>query len=130
MNWRIIIIIILMSMSIIDLSLTYYYLRKYKNWQPNKPFNLIENNPLLVFLWNNLGLHLGMIVGSVIILTLIYLVGKSAHPIVVLILFLFLCFALFNHNKNINLLHELIKLYPSGHLPVETFGKVVGNNIK
>jgi len=128
MNWRIIIIIILMSMSIIDLSLTFYYVKKYKWWQPNKPFNLIENNPLLVFLWNNLGLHLGMIVGSVIILTLIYLVGKSAHPIVILILFLFLCFALFNHNKNINLLHELIKLYPSGHLPVETFGKVIGNN--
>ena len=129
-NWRIWIIIILMSLSLIDLSATYFYIYKYKQWQPDKPYNLIENNPLLVFLWNNFGLHLGMFIGSVIILSLIYIVGKSAHPIVSLILFLFLGYALQNHYTNINLISALIEKYPSGHLPLEVFGEVVGNNPK
>ena len=129
-TWRIWVIVILMSLSLIDLSATYYYISKYKQWQPDKPYNLIENNPLLVFLWNNLGFIMGSIVGAVIILSLIFIVGKSAHPIVGLIIFLILCYALQNHYSNINLIHELIIKYPSGHLPVEVFGNVVGNNPK
>jgi hypothetical protein len=129
-NWRIYIIVILMTLSLVDLGLTYHYIYKYKKWQPEKPFNLIEKNPLLVFLWNKLGLHLGMFVGSVIILTLIYIVGKEAHWIIVLLLCLFLSWAMFNHYTNINLLHKLIEKYPSGYLPKETFGGVIGNNPK
>jgi hypothetical protein len=127
-NWRIWVIGILMTLSIIDLGLTGYYVYKYKTWQPEKPYNLIELNPLLHFLWNNLGFWVGHFVGSVIILTLIYLVGKSAHPIIVGLLGVFLLGAMFNHYTNINLLHKLIEKYPSGHLPRETFGKVIGNN--
>jgi len=128
-QWRIWAIVILMTLSAIDLGATYYYVKTYKQWQPDKPYNMIEKNPLLVFLWNNLGLTFGMIVGSVIILTLIYIVGKTAHPIIVGILFLFLTWAVFfNHFKNIGLLHKLIKQYPTGHLPEKIFGKVVGNN--
>lgn len=130
MNWRIYVIIILMTMSVVDLALTYHYVSKYKEWQPEKPYNTIENNPLLVFLWNMLGLKLGTFVGSVIILTLIYIIGKTAHPIVIGVLFLFLAYALHNHYININLIGSLIEKYPSGHLPVETFGEVIGNNPK
>ena len=100
---RLTIIIILMMMSIVDLALTYHYISKYKEWQPEKPYNLIENNPLLVFLWNMLGLKIGTFVGSVIILSLIYIVGKTAHPIVVGILFLFI-------NFNLIPLHPIIFL--------------------
>lgn len=71
-----------------------------------------------------------MIVGSIIILTLVYIVARSAHWIVILILFLFLLYALFNHYTNINLLHQLIDKYPSGYLPEIIFGKVIGNNPK
>ncbi len=117
MDWRIWIIIILISLSILDLGLTTYYVDKYKEWQPDKPYNLIELNPLLVFLWNSMGFWLGMIVGSIIILSLIYIVAKSAHWTVLIILFLFLVWALFNHFTNINLLHEFIDKYPSGILP-------------
>ena len=127
-NWRIWVIIILMSLSVIDLGLTTYFVDKYKKWQPNKPFNLIELNPLLVFLWNKMGFWFGMFVGSVVTLSLIYIVAKSAHWIVVLLLFFFLVWAMFNHFTNINLLHKLIEMYPSGYLPVETFGEVIGNN--
>lgn len=130
MNWRIYIIIILMTMSVIDLALTYHYVSKYKEWQPEKPYNMIENNPLLVFLWNMLGLKIGMFVGSVIILSLIYIVGKTAHPLVVGILFLFLTYAIHNHYININLLGSLIDKYPTGHLPEKIFGKVIGSNPK
>ncbi len=129
-TWRVWIIVILMSLSLIDLGATYFYVSKYKVWQPDKPFNLIENNPLLVFLWNNFGLHLGMFIGTVIILSLIFVVGKSAHPIVSLILFLFLGYALQNHYANINLLQSLIEKYPSGHLDPSIFGEVIGSNPK
>jgi len=130
MNWRIYIIIILMILSLTDLILTGYYVHKYRSWQKEKPYKLIELNPLLVFLWTNLGFWLGHIVGSILILSLIYIVGKSAHWIVVLILGLFLLYALQNHFTNINLLHRLIEMYASGHLPRETFGEVIGNNLK
>lgn len=130
MDWRMILIIALMILSVVDLSLTYYYVSKYKSWQPEKPFRLIELNPLLVFLWTKLGLKIGMFVGSVIILALIFIVGKYSHWSIALILFLALCFALFNHYNNINLLHQLIEKYPSGYLPTETFGQVEGNNIQ
>lgn len=127
-TWRIYAIVILMTLSALDLSLTAYYVHKYKTWQPNKPYNLIELNPPLVFLWNNLGFWIGHIIGSIIILTLIFIVGKSAHPIVILVIFLFLCYAMFNHYTNITLLHKLIEQYPSGHLPEKIFGIVEGNN--
>ena len=129
-NWRLYLIIILMTMSVIDLVSTHIYVSKYKQWQPEKPYNLIENNPLLVFLWNQLGLIVGGIVGSAIILSLIYIIAKSAHPIVIGILFLVLCYALHNHYININLLGKLITKYPTGHLPEKIFGEVVGNNLK
>ena len=129
-NWRIWIIVILMSLSLIDLSATYYYISKYKVWQPDKPFNLIENNPLLVFLWNNMGFIIGSVIGTIIILSLMFIIGKSAHPIVIGIVMIFLIYALQNHYTNINLLNTLIEKYPSGHLPLKVFGEVVGNNSK
>ena len=129
-NWRIWVIVILMTLSVIDLGATFVYVYKYKNWQESKPFNLIENNPLLVFLWNNLGFIIGSIVGAVIILSLMFIIGKSAHPIVSGIVLLLLIYALQNHYTNINLLHALIEKYPLGHLPSEVFGEVIGNNPK
>ncbi|GBE19388.1 hypothetical protein BMS3Abin17_00111 [archaeon BMS3Abin17] len=129
-TWRVWVILLLLAFSMCDLLLTFYYVHQYKKWQSDKPYNLIENNPLLVFLWNTFGLKLGMFIGSVMILSLMYIIGRSAHPIVVGIVFLVLCYALFNHHQNINLLVKLMQQYPDGHLPVKTFGNVVGNNIK
>lgn len=128
--WRIIALVLILLFSVIDLSLTFYYVQKYKSWQPEKPYNLIELNPLLVFLWNNLGLGLGMGVGAVIILALSTIIVKGAHWIIVLILVLLLMFAMYNHNNNINLLNKLMDKYPSGYLPESTFGHVEGNNPK
>ncbi len=128
-TWRFVIIVILLTLSILDLSLTYYYVYKYKKWQPDKPYKLIEMNPLLVFLWNKFGLLIGMIIGSVLILALNYIVGKECHWAIIVILLFLMIFAMFNHSKNITLLHKLIEMYPSGYLPVETFGNVVGNKL-
>ncbi len=130
MDWRLIATIGLIVLSVVDLSLTGYYVQKYKKWQPDKPYKLIERNPLLVFLWNTMGLWIGLLVGGVIILSLMFIVGKSAHWLVILLLLCFLIWAMFNHYTNINLLHQLIEKYPSGYLPTEIFGKVVGNKIK
>lgn len=129
-NWRTVVIFAFIFLSVIDLGLTYSYINKYKSWQPDKPYELMERNPLLIMLWNFFGLKIGTIIGGVIILTLIYIISKSAHWAIVLILGLLLLFTMYNHYVNINLLDKLILNYPSGHLPEEVFGKVIGNNIK
>jgi len=125
---RFLLLILALSMAILDLFLTHIYVKRYKNWQPKKPYNLIEMNPLLVFLWNRLGLNLGMIIGSVIIISIIYFIAVYTHIALVILLLVTQFFALWNHNKNINLLNKLIEKYPDGKLPKETFGKVEGSN--
>jgi hypothetical protein len=126
---RLLLTIILICLSVTDLSLTFYYVSKYRNWQPQKPFNLMENNPLLVFLWNHLGLILGIILGSVIILTMIWFISTDLHWIFTVILLALLIWTMYNHYNNIVLLGKLIEKYPSGYLPEAIFGVVVGNNL-
>lgn len=128
MNLRLIIVIIVMTLCVLDLALTYFYITKYKAWQPNKSYKLIELNPLLRFMWEKFGIHLGMFIAAVIILALNYIVSKEAHWIVVTLLLGLLVFAIFNHIKNIGLLFKLIEMYPAGHLDPKIFGIVQGNN--
>ena len=127
-NWRTILIVALLVLSIVDITATFLYVRQYKAWQPTKPYNLIELNPLLCFLWNKLGLYIGMIVGSVVMLTLVFIVGRDAHWVVGVLLFCVLIWAMFNHFNNFGILQQLIEKYPSGSLPEEVFGIVKGSN--
>jgi hypothetical protein len=127
-TYRLILIIVVMSLCITDLVMTAYYVHTYRKWQPNKPYKLIELNPVLVFLWNNLGFVIGMIVGSILLLTLNFLIAKNTYWIIPIILIGYLVWTIINHFKNFHLLFELIKQYPLGHLPVEVFGNVTGNN--
>lgn len=127
-TYRLIALIVILSLSVLDLSLTHYYISKYRTWQPEKPFNMMERNPLLVFLWTKMNLIIGSLVGAVIILSLNFIIIKDAHWIFIPILFVVLIFALINHFNNITLLNKLIEQYPSGHLPENIFGKVIGNN--
>ncbi len=130
-GWRLYIIIGILVLCALDLILTFYYVKVYKDWQPNKPYKLIELNPLLVFLWNNFGFYIGMFIGAVVLLAANYYVARHAHWLIVLVLLAALLFVLFNnHLKNIILLHKLIEAYPSGYLPESIFGIVVGNNNK
>ena len=126
-DWRFIALIVILTLGVIDLVLTYWYVHAYKQWQPNKPYKLIEKNPLLTFLWSKFGLQLGMIIGAVIILALQYIVTKEAHWGFVLLLFCVLVWVMFNHATNIGLLNQLIEKYPSGYLPEAIFGVVAGN---
>lgn len=127
-TWRLYLMIFIMCLSLADLIATYYYIYTYKNWQPDKPYESMELNPLLRFLWKQFGLHLGMFIGMVLILSLNYIICKDAHWIVLVLLAIIFTFAMTNHIKNIGLLTKLIAKYPSGHLPEQIFGKVVGNN--
>lgn len=124
---RTLFVIVLMILSVIDLSLTAFYVYRYRQWQPEKPFNLIEKNPLLVFLWDKIGFVPGMLIGAIIILLLVYVIASTSWILGFLLLATFI-FTMFNHLKNFGLLTELIKLYPLGHLPETIFGSVVGNN--
>ena len=127
-NYRLILIITLICLSILDLTLTYYYIDKYKKWQKDKPYNLIESNPLLVFLFNKFGLILGMIIGSIIILTLIYFISSELFILFPILLLLVEIWKLWNHYNNITLLDKLILKYPLGYIPESIFGIVIGNN--
>lgn len=115
-KWRKYAVIIILILGIVDLLLTFYYVSSYHTWQPDKTFEEMETNPLLLLLWNNLGLSIGMFIGMLIILPLQYFIAKKLYWMIVLVLFLALAFALWNNLNNINMLHELIKLYPSGSI--------------
>lgn len=54
--------------SILDLTLTYNYLKLYKAKFPHKDFIVIESNPLIRSLVRSKGLKEGMITSSIIIL--------------------------------------------------------------
>lgn len=129
-NWRFYLIIILMTLSVLDLVFTYYYVSQYRSWQPEKPYRLIELNPLLRFLWERLGFQIGMFVSSVIILSLVFIIAKYSHWSIALLLLGVLIFEMFNHAHNIQLLWKLIEKYPSGHLDPTIFGIVEGSNPK
>jgi hypothetical protein len=101
-------------LSFIDLSLTYFYIKTYSNWIPERLFSEMEQNPLLLFLWNNFGLELGTLFGALIILSLIYLIGKKANLIVAIPVIGVLVFAIFINIQHIIMLFDLIKLYPTG----------------
>lgn len=128
-GWRLYITIAILILSSLDLILTLYYISVYKGWQPDKPYKLIELNPLLVFLWNNYGLYFGMFIGSVVILALNYFVSRHAHWIIVLIVLGIMIFAIINHFNNITLLSKLMEQYPTGYLPRDVFRYVEGNNL-
>ncbi len=118
-----------MALCVTDLCLTYYYIHKYKKWQPDKPYKLIELNPLLRICWEKFGLHLGMFVASIVIISLNYIIAKEAHWIVVGLLLCILIYTMCNHVNNISLLWQLIEKYPSGYLDPKIFGEVIGNNL-
>lgn len=128
-SWRHYVVIILLTLSVVDLLSTFIYVHKYKSWQPDKPYKLMENNPLIVFLWSKFGFYYGSFLSFVIITSLVYLVSKEAHWLVVLMLFGVLCWVQYNHAHNFLLLNKLIAKYPSGHLPEAVFGIVEGNKI-
>lgn len=126
--WREIVLIVVLCLSAVDLALTYTYVKKYKKWQPHKPYRMMESNPLLVLCWDNLGLKSGGAIADIIILTINALIVIYLHWAVSIILFILLIITFMAHRKNFKLLNKLIKKYPSGHLPEKTFGKVEGNN--
>lgn len=105
---------IMVLLSFIDLSLTYFYIKTYSNWIPERLFSEMEQNPLLLFLWNTFGLELGMLFGALIIFSLIYLIGKKANLIIVITVIGVIVFAIFINIQHIIMLLDLIKLYPTG----------------
>jgi hypothetical protein len=130
MIFRDYLIIVIMTLCVLDLAFTFYYVSEYKNWQKNKPYKMIELNPLLVFLWTRMGFVIGSIVSAVVLLSLNYIVAKYAHISIGIILCLALIWTMYNHAHNTNLLWKLIEKYPLGVLPESVFGVVVGNNLK
>jgi len=113
---RVIIFAIFVFLFLLDMMSTFYYVSNYSEWQPEKPYNLMEKNPMLVFLWNLLGLPIGTIVGGAIILSLLYLIafkssGGCGWVTIGGIVCLFI-FAIINNIINTNLLIKLREIYP------------------
>lgn len=66
--------IVIIIGSILDLSLTYNYLKIYNQKFPKKDYAIIEANPLIRYCIRTLGLKEGMITSTFIILPIILLV--------------------------------------------------------
>lgn len=98
-----------MLLSVIDLTMTYFYIRQYKAWQPDKSFNKMESNWVLLFTWGKFGLNLGMVLGSIVILSLIFTWLTLTHWILWVITAIVLLAAIRNHIKNFIILNHLIK---------------------
>lgn len=114
-SWRKYAVILILLLGFIDMATTYYFVDTYSNWQPDRPFEDMEVNPILLYLWNNLGFEFGMAIGFIILMSLNYIVARYAWIGVVLLFVVVLTFTLYNNITNINTLHELIKLYPTGY---------------
>ena len=129
-DFRFYLTIVIMTLCVLDLAFTFYYVHEYKSWQKNKPYNKIELNPILVFLWNRMGFVVGSFVSAVILLSLNWIVVRYAWIGIPILVCLFLIWAMYNHAHNIQLLWQLIEKYPSGYLDPKVFGNVIGNNLK
>lgn len=115
-KWRKVFLITILILSLIDLGLTYNYINEYSNWQINKPFNEMEQNILLVYLWNVFGLKLGMVIGALIIWSLLILISRSASWIILISLLAVFIFGIVINIMHTIQLYDLIKLYPLGYI--------------
>ena len=113
-NWRTYAIITLLILSFIDLCFTYIYLAQYSAWQPDKTFNQMESNPLILFFINLLGLEFGLLFSAFIIWLLLYFIGTKADWYIIIPICLVLIFAIIINSIHLIELHKLIILYPNG----------------
>ena len=111
-SWRKYAIFFILLLGFLDFSLTYYFVDTYKTWQPDRLFEDMEMNPILITLWNTFGLKLGMLIGMLILLPIQYFIAKKVWIGLVILFGGFLLFIMYNHYINITLLHELMKLHP------------------
>ena len=104
MIWPKIIVLILFG---IDMLLTVSYVYKYKEWQPEKPYNQMEKNPLLVWLWNHVGLIEGWVIGVIIIASILLTLFAFTDKWFAFMMIGIYSLVIFNHIKNFWLLHIL-----------------------
>ena len=69
--------IIILLMSLADLTATYLYVSTFHNKFPTLDYTSLEANPILKAAWKQLGLNIGMIVGGLIVFTILLLVVLS-----------------------------------------------------
>lgn len=109
---RILLFGILIGLSIFDLSTTYIYLNNYHNWQPERQFNQMESNPLLLFLFNLFDLELGLLLGTIIIWSLMYIIAFKIKGyfglVTIFLLTMALTLGIINNLIHINMLNKLI----------------------
>ena len=65
--------ILVMCMSLIDLTATYLYVSTFHSKFPQLDYTTLEANPVLRTAWKTLGLNLGMIIGGLVVFTLLSL---------------------------------------------------------
>ena len=65
--------ILLIVMSLIDLTATYFYVSTFHNKFPTLDYTSLEANPILRMAWQKLGLTWGTIVGGAIVFSILVL---------------------------------------------------------
>jgi hypothetical protein len=71
------IVIIILIMSLVDLTATYFYVSTFKNKFPQLDYTALEANPILKTSWKLFGLQKGMIIGGLLVIALLSLIVLS-----------------------------------------------------
>jgi hypothetical protein len=66
--------IIILIMSIIDLTATYFYVTTFHTKFPTLDYTTLEANPILKMSWKTFGLNVGMIVGGIVVFAILTLI--------------------------------------------------------
>ena len=103
-NWIQIIVLIL---SVLDLTATYFYVSTFKTEFPKLDYTVLEANPILRISWKLWGLNIGMIIGGLIVISLLSLIVLSAKIEWQYFLFGALCMMLIYHFLNFTQLAAL-----------------------
>jgi uncharacterized integral membrane protein len=70
--------ILILIMSLIDLTATYFYVGTFHNKFPQLDYKTLEANPILRMAWTKFGLNWGMIIGGIIVFAILFLIIMTA----------------------------------------------------
>ena len=93
---------------ILDMFLTGYYVSNYKKYAPEKEYNKMERNPLLVFLFKHLGIWMGLFIGTFIITMIWYILIVYITKYILIFMMPIYSWAIINHFINMQKLNDLI----------------------
>jgi hypothetical protein len=99
--------IVILLLSLIDITATYIYVSTFHSKFPNLDYTQLEANPILRFSWKTFGMGIGTLVGGIIVFSILFLIIYNAKINWQYYLFGVLSMMCIYHILNINQLAHL-----------------------